>query len=270
MDYATLKKMHVIQPDIELYEYKYSNEALLISELKKIPIEPKKIKLAEIITKESTSNSQSINNTSKNLENISNINFPKRNNEIIMKCLKQYKNFIKYMKFNNVSIDLLEKVCPYFIHKNILKNNYLFKENDKDIYFFCVITGKIGLRTFKPFSILENKRKYENEDINMEKVYILKDKRKIPKFENQNINDAIKNDNNENDNKVNDKDNAKNDNDDNNNDKDELKKNQKEEIDNINFEEKQMNKYFDINYNNIPGINKLLKDGYDTKILKKG
>ena len=35
LDYATLKKMHGIQPDIELYEYKYSYEALLISELKK-------------------------------------------------------------------------------------------------------------------------------------------------------------------------------------------------------------------------------------------
>ena len=121
------------------------------------------------------------------------------------------------------------------------------------------------LRTFEPFSILENKRKHENEDINMEKVYFLKNKKNIPKFENQNINEAIQNDNNDNINN----DNSNNDNNDN-DDKDELKKNQKEEIDNINFEEKQMNKYFDINYNNIPGINKLLKDGYDIKILKKG
>ena len=223
LDYATLKKMHGNQLDLELYEYKYSNEALLISELKKIPIEPKKIKLTEIISKEPDSKSSSLNNTSKNVESIGNINLPKRNNEVIMKCLKQYKNFIKYMKFNNVSIDLLEKICPHFIHKNIPKNNYLFKENDKDIFFFCVINGKIGLRTFEPFSILENKRKHENENINMEKVYFLKNKKNIPKFENQNINEAIQNDNNDNINN----DNSNNDNNDN-DDKDELKKNQQE------------------------------------------
>ena len=51
LDYATLKKIHGLKPELELHEYKYSNEALLISELKKIIGESKsKIKLTDIIS----------------------------------------------------------------------------------------------------------------------------------------------------------------------------------------------------------------------------
>ena len=241
LDYATLKKMHGFQADLELHEYKYSNEALLISELKKIIGESRnKIKLTEILSKDSESKSSSINNNaSKILESTNNMDYLKRNNDTIIRCLKQYQNFIKYMKFHNVSIDLLEKICPYLLHKNIPKNTYLFKENQKENYFFGVIKGKIGLRTFDPNIILENKRKYENEDINSEKIYNIRRKKNIvvQKVENENENDE---------NKI------------------------KEEINKNNIDEKNYNKYFEINYDNITGINRLMKEGYDIKVLKKG
>ena len=246
LDYASLKKLHGFQPDIELHEYKYSNDAILISELQKSIGETKKLKLAEILSKDSDSKSSSINNNSKNLENI---NFHKRNNETIIRCLKQYQNFIKYMKFHNVSIDLLEKICPFLMHKNIPKDSLLFKENTKANIFFGVINGKIGLRTYNPNIILENKRKYENEDINMEKIYIFKKKKSTQK------NDIIPNLNDSNDN--------------NNNDKI-INSKEKEETNQIDILDNNISKKYDINYENIPGINKLLKEGYDTKILKKG
>ena len=251
LDYATLKKIHGLQAELELHEYKYSNESLLISELKKIIGETKsKIKLPDKISKDSESKSSSINNnTSKSVENTNNVDYPKRNNDVILRCLKQFKNFIKYMKFHNVSIDLLEKICPYLLHRNIPKNTYLFKEKQKEIIFFGVINGKIGLRTYDPKIIFENKRKYENEDINTEKIYSLLKKKNInvTKAENENENEINKN-----------------------NEKDDIKDNINEEINKNNFDDKNYYEYFKINYDNIPGINKLLKEGYYIKILKKG
>lgn len=248
LDYATLKKMHGLQQDLELHENTLSNDELLISELKKIVGETKKPKLTDKIIQDSDSKSSSINNnTSKNSENVNNnIIFPKRNNNIILRCLQQYPNFIKYMKFHNISIDLLEKICPFLMHKYVQKDSYLFKEKQNNIFFFCLINGKIGLRTFEPSIILENKRKYDNEDINMEKIFTIKKKKLInsPKVEKK------KEDNKNDDNNIN--------------------VNVKEDINKNNLEEKPCNKYFEINYENIPGINKLLKEGYDTKILKKG
>ena len=248
LDYATLKKMHGLQQDLELHENTLSNDELLISELKKIVGETKKPKLTDKIIQDSDSKSSSINNnTSKNSENVNNnIIFPKRNNNIILRCLQQYPNFIKYMKFHNISIDLLEKICPFLMHKFVQKDSYLFKEKQNNIFFFCLINGKIGLRTFEPSIILENKRKYDNEDINMEKIFTIKKKKIInsPKVEKKK--------------------------EDNKNDGNNINVNVKEDINKNNLEEKPCNKYFEINYENIPGINKLLKEGYDTKILKKG
>ena len=42
LDYATLKRLHSFQPDLELHEDKCSNDNLLISELQKLTEEPKK------------------------------------------------------------------------------------------------------------------------------------------------------------------------------------------------------------------------------------
>ena len=251
LDYATLKKIHGFQPDLELHEYKFSNDAILISELQKSMGEIKKIKSTEIkeISKDSENKSPQEENSTNNIDNLV---YQKRNNETIMRCLKQFHNFIKYMKFNNVPIDLIEKICPFLMYKYIPKNSYLFKENEKAHYFFSIIKGEIGLRTYNPNLILENKRKYENEEFNMEKVYIFKKNKKILVNDTEIQNTSPDNNNNDDSNEN-------------------IKNNEIDsQINQLNFESKQINKYYEINYRNIPGITKLLKDGYDTKILKKG
>ena len=255
LDYATLKKIHGFQLDLDLHQYKFSNDSALISELKKLNEDTKKLKASDKSKESESISSSRNNNKSKELDN--NITFG-RNNETILKCLSQYQNFIKYMKFHNVSTDLIEKICPFLLHKHIPKDSYLFKEKDKINFFFGVINGKIGLRTFDPYYILESKRKNENEEIHTEKIYIIKKKKIIPKEENKNkdINDSKKNNLNNNDYNIDSK------------DKNDLKSYENEEI--KIFEEKQNNKFFEINYENIPGINKYLKEGYDARILKKG
>ena len=250
LDYATLKIIHGFQPNLELHEYKYSNDTLLIEELKKPMEEIKKIKSSDIIVSKNSENKLPTTNNNKN--NIDNISVQKRNNGIIIRCLKQFKNFISYMKFHNVSIDLIEKICPFLRHKYIPKDSYLFKEKQRVNHLFCIIKGKIGLRTYNPNVILENKRKYENEEINMEKVYIFNEKK------NSHKNDIEKQ-------------NSLQDNNTNNNNNEKIEANKiNSEINKLNFEVKQINNYFGINYGNIPGIIKLIKTGYDTKILKKG
>ena len=54
LDYSTLKKLRGLQPSSELYEYKYSNDAMLIAELKKV-VAPKKDKTNESSSKENES-----------------------------------------------------------------------------------------------------------------------------------------------------------------------------------------------------------------------
>ena len=235
LDYATLKKLHSFQPDLELHQENFSNDALLIAELKKLTDEPKKVKSNEKTSKE-PKEIKEIKEfiieeipSSKKLEHV---NAQKRNNETILRCLKQYHNFIKYMKFNNVSIDLLEKICPILQHKNIPKGSYLFQENQKPSIFFGVINGRIGLRTYNPDIILENKRKYENEELNMEQIYIFGNNKKI----------IVHNENNKGD-----------------DDNDELQNNEKNEINITNPEEKTKKSNCEINYDNIPGIEILLK-----------
>ena len=243
LDYATLKKLHSFQTDIELHEENFSNEQILIAELQKFTEEPKKIKLNEKPSREPKEIKEIIIEEISSSKQIEKMDLQKRNNETILRCLKQYHNFIKYMKFNNVSIDLLEKICPLLQHKHIPKDSYLFKENQKPNFFFGIIKGQIGLRTNDPDIILENKRKYENEEINMEQIYLFgKSKKKIM------VNAELNNDENN-----------------------ELQNNEKNEISINNIiEEKRKKLNFEINYNNIPGIEKLIKEGYDLKILKTG
>ena len=238
LDYATLKKLHSFQPSLQLHEDKYSNDAILISELKKIYDEPKKLRLKEKSSKEI------IYQTKMSSKNLDKLDFNKRNNQTVMRCLKQYKNFISYMKFNNISIDLLEKICPLLMHRYIPKGNYLFKEKQKPHIFFGVINGEISLRTYNPDIILENKRKYENEELNMEKIYIFRKNKKLINNSNENQNNT-------------------------NNDNNELI-NEKLEINKIDMEEKRKKSNLEINYSNIPDINHLIKEGYNLKILKKG
>ena len=149
LDYAALKKLRGYQPSSELFDFKLSNEEMLIAELKKTTITGSKKKTLEP-NKESDTKSSTIN-SSKNLENNNN---PKRNNDIIVRCLKQYKNLMEYLKFNNISIDLLEKISPYIKHKYVTKGEYLLKDDKKVNIFFGVINGKISLRTFNPKIIL--------------------------------------------------------------------------------------------------------------------
>ena len=166
LDYSTLKKLRGLQPSSEMYECNYSNDAILIAELKKV-IAPKKDKANENSSKENDSKVNSSINGSKNLETR---RYPKRNNEIIVRCIKHYPTFIEYMKFHNISNDLLEKISPFLKHKQIMKGDYLFKEDKKPNYFFGVINGKISLRTFDENFILENKRKFDNEELNMKNI----------------------------------------------------------------------------------------------------
>ena len=117
LDYATLKKMHGFQLDLDLHQYKFSNDSALISELKKLNDDTKKLKTSDKSKESESISSSRNNNKSKELDN--NITFG-RNNETILKCLSQYQNFIKYMKFHNVSTDLIEKICFYDEFKFIL------------------------------------------------------------------------------------------------------------------------------------------------------
>ena len=255
-DYSTLKRLQGIKPTSIFFENKISEEAMFISELKKPKGISKKIKLNE---KEQELKNSSAHNSSKNVDNI---NSKKRNIDIIMNNLKKYKSFIENMKFHNVSIDLLEKICPYLMHKHIPKGEFLFKENNKINIFFGVIEGKISLYTFSKNIILDNKRKFENEEIDMKNIFIFRKK-----------DDVINEDNNKEKEYKNTKSPMKY-----NNKKNILKeekedKNKKKEEENknnntiINYNNKVV---IEINFDNIPGFNKYLKDGYELKLLKKG
>ena len=184
-----------------------------------------------------------------------NNNNPKRNNDIIVRCLKQYKNLMEYLKFNNISIDLLEKVSPYIKHKYVTKGEYLLKDDKKVNIFFGVINGKISLRTFNPKIILENKKKNENEELNMEKIY---NYRKIDKILDEDLKASTNNNKKDTHSKERNK-----------------KKIEKEIIKEIEEEEKEEGnkelitidigednnmEILEINYDNIPGMEKYLKD----------
>ena len=271
LDYSTLKKLRVLQPSSELYEYKYSNDAMLIAELKKV-VAPKKDKTNESSSKENESKVNSSVNGSKNLETK---RYQKRNNEIIVRCIKNFPTIIEHMKFHNISNDLLEKISPFLKHKQIMKGDYLFKEDKKPNYFFGVINGKISLRTFDENLILENKRKFDNEELNMEKIYIFKKKNNILKIneennENKNIINSNssgkiidnKNNNNKNNNNVN-----NNNNEQNKNKEEKEEKEEKIETNTIVIDE---NTTIEIRFENIPGMEKYLQEGYELKLLKRG
>lgn len=264
LDYSTLKKLRGLQPSSELYEYKYSNDAMLIAELKKV-IAPKKDKTNENTSKENESKVNSSVNGSKNLETK---RYPKRNNDIIIRCIKHFPSFIEYMKFHNISNDLLEKISPFLKHKQIMKGEYLFNDDKKPNFFFGVINGKISLRTFDENLILENKRKFDNEELNMDKIYIFKKKKhflnlneenKETKFlQNSNSSGRIIDNNNKNSNYINS----------NNEQSNNIEeKEEKIDINKIEFDE---NKTIEICYENIPGMEKYLKEGYELKLLKRG
>ena len=274
LDYSTLKKLRGLQPSSEMYECNYSNDAILIAELKKV-IAPKKDKANENSSKENDSKVNSSINGSKNLETR---RYPKRNNEIIVRCIKHYPTFIEYMKFHNISNDLLEKISPFLKHKQIMKGDYLFKEDKKPNYFFGVINGKISLRTFDENFILENKRKFDNEELNMEKIYIFKNKNNILKL-NEEINEAkdLKNsnssgkiiDNKNNNNSLNNN-NINNNNINNDNNEQNKNKEEKEEKIETNKIEIDENTTIEICFENIPGREKYLQEGYELKLLKRG
>ena len=274
LDYSTLKKLRGLQPSSEMYEYNYSNNAMLIAELKKV-IAPKKDKANENSSKE---NESKINSSANGFKNLETKRYPKRNNEIIVRCIKQFPTFIEYMKFHNISNDLLEKISPFLKHKQIMKGEYLFKEDKKPNFFFGVINGKISLRTFDENFILENKRKFDNEELNMKNIYIFKKKSDILKVTEEN--NEIKNlnsnspgktigkndNNNHNNNNNNNKRNSIN----NNNNKQNNNKEEKEEKIEINKIDIDENTIIEIYFENIPGIEKYLKEGYELKLLKRG
>jgi len=265
LDYSTLKKLRVLQPSSELFEYKYSNDAILIAELKKV-IAPKKDKINENSSKENDSKINSSINGSKNLDSKK---YPKRNNEVIVRCIKHFPTFIEYMKFHNISNDLLEKISPFLKHKQIMKGDYLFKEDKKPNFFFGVINGEISLRTFNKYLILENKRKFDNEELNMQKIYIFKKKNNALKLneENNEIKTLVSSkssgkivENNKNNNN-----NINNNNNDQNKNKEE--KEEKSEVNKIDIDE---NTTIEICFENIPGMEKYSKEGYELKLLKRG
>jgi len=268
LDYSTLKKLRGLQPSSELYEYKYSNDAMLIAELKKV-VAPKKDKTNESSSKENESKVNSSVNGSKNLETK---RYQKRNNEIIVRCIKHFPTIIEHMKFHNISNDLLEKISPFLKYKQIMKGEYLFKEDKKPNYFFGVINGKISLRTFDENLILENKRKFDNEELNMEKIYIFKKKNNFlivneENNENKNLINSNssgkiidnKNNNNKNNNNVNNNNNEQN--------KNKEEKEEKIETNTIDIDE---NTSIEICFGNIPGMEKYLQEGYELKLLKRG
>lgn len=268
LDYSTLKKLRGLQPSSELYEYKYSNDAILIAELKKV-VAPKKDKTNESSSKENESKVNSSVNGSKNLETK---RYQKRNNEIIVRCIKHFPTIIEHMKFHNISNDLLEKISPFLKYKQIMKGEYLFKEDKKPNYFFGVINGKISLRTFDENLILENKRKFDNEELNMEKIYIFKKKNNFlivneENNENKNLINSNssgkiidnKNNNNKNNNNVNNNNNEQN--------KNKEEKEEKIETNTIDIDE---NTSIEICFGNIPGMEKYLQEGYELKLLKRG
>jgi len=266
LDYSTLKKLRGLQPSSELYEYKYSNDAMLIAELKKV-VAPKKDKTNESSSKENESKVNSSVNGSKNLETK---RYQKRNNEIIVRCIKHFPTIIEHMKFHNISNDLLEKISPFLKYKQIMKGEYLFKEDKKPNYFFGVINGKISLRTFDENLILENKRKFDNEELNMEKIYIFKKKNNFlivneENNENKNLINSnssgkiIDNKNNNNNNNVNNNNNEQN--------KNKEEKEEKIETNTIDIDE---NTSIEICFGNIPGMEKYLQEGYELKLLKRG
>ena len=271
LDYSTLKKLRGLQPSSELYEYKYSNDAMLIAELKKV-VAPKKDKTNESSSKENESKVNSSVNGSKNLETK---RYQKRNNEIIVRCIKHFPTIIEHMKFHNISNDLLEKISPFLKYKQIMKGEYLFKEDKKPNYFFGVINGKISLRTFDENLILENKRKFDNEELNMEKIYIFKKKNNFlivneENNENKNLINSNssgkiidnKNNNNKNNNNVN-----NNNNEQNKNKEEKEEKEEKIETNTIDIDE---NTSIEICFGNIPGMEKYLQEGYELKLLKRG
>ena len=266
LDYSTLKKLRGLQPSFELFEDRYSNDAILIAELKKA-IAPKKDKINENSSKENDSKVNSSINASKNLDSK---RYPKRNNEVIVRCIKHFPTFIEYMKFHNISNDLLEKISPFLKYKQIMKGDYLFKEDKKPNFFFGVINGKISLRTFDENLILENKRKFDNEELNMQKIYIFEKKNNDLNEENNEIKTLASSkssgkiiDNNKNNNKNNN--NINNNNNEQNKNKEE--KEEKIETNKIDIDE---NTTLEICFENIPGMEKYLKEGYELKLLKRG
>lgn len=98
------------------------------------------------------------------------INLPYRNINKIVFCLRKFKKFNEFVKFNNISYDQLEKLAAYIKHQFVPKGHLLFSMGKKAKRFFCVINGCISLRTIDPIRIQKEKRKknYEQFEDNPE------------------------------------------------------------------------------------------------------
>ena len=69
-----------------------------------------------------------------------------RNINHIIISLANFKGFVKYIKYQNLSKEDLRKTAEVLQHEFYRKGSYIFRENDKSDAFYGVISGKVSIR----------------------------------------------------------------------------------------------------------------------------
>ena len=69
-----------------------------------------------------------------------------RNINHIIISLANFKGFVKYIKYQNLSKEDLRKTAEVLKHEFYKKGSYIFRENDKSDAFYGVISGKVSIR----------------------------------------------------------------------------------------------------------------------------
>ena len=83
---------------------------------------------------------------------------PPRNIDKIIFCLRKLDKFNEFIKFNNITYEILEKIAAYIKFQYVSKGQFLFSIGKRAKKFFCIINGCISLRTIDPSKIKEQER----------------------------------------------------------------------------------------------------------------
>ena len=86
------------------------------------------------------------------------VNLPPRNIDKIIFCLRKLDKFNEFIKFNNITYEILEKIAAYIKFQYVSKGQFLFSIGKRAKKFFCIINGCISLRTIDPSKIKEQER----------------------------------------------------------------------------------------------------------------
>lgn len=110
--------------------YDYDYDTILIEEASKPIIiqNPKRLR-------KSSSKTISLNNIKQ-----------ERNVNLIMISLANFKGFVRYIKYQNLSKEDIKKTAEVIKHQFYKRGTYIFRENDESDAFYGIIRGKVSIR----------------------------------------------------------------------------------------------------------------------------